>query len=121
MSSSTSTTFDLDGYVAAIESGDPAREVAAYAPDAVVETFNRDHGPGAPVVVRGREALRAHADEVASRNLRHEVRRAALGDRTGFVEVGCAYPDGTQVLCVSTFDHERGAITKETRLEVWDA
>jgi hypothetical protein len=121
MSAPASTTaFDLDGLVRAIEADDPAAQSAAYAPDAAVQTLNRDHGPAAPLVVRGRAALRELLDEVAARGLTHEVVRAVAGPDTGALQIRCTYPDGLQVLCSSAFDHEGGLIVRETRLEVWD-
>ena len=121
MSATSSQPFDLDALKVSLEAHDPAASAAIYAPDAVVETFNRDHGPGDPVVVRGLEALQAQAVEVASRNLTHRVDRAVAGDTSGASQVTCTYPDGLKVLCMSTFDHENGRITRETRMEVWDA
>ncbi len=121
MSATSSTPFDLDALKTSLESHSPEAAAAIYAPDAVVETFNRDHGPGDPVVTRGREALQAQAVEVASRNLTHRVDRAVAGESTGASQVTCTYPDGLKVLCMSTFDHEDGLITRETRTEVWDA
>ncbi|MDP2709899.1 MAG: nuclear transport factor 2 family protein [Solirubrobacteraceae bacterium] len=112
--------FDLDALIAAVEGDDPAGQLAAYAPDAVVEAFNRDHGPAAPLVLRGRDALRAALDDVAARRLTHDVQRAVANDRVGALQVRCTYPDGLQVLCSSTFDHEDGRIVRETRVEVWD-
>lgn len=121
MSTTSTKPFDLEALRMAIETDDPERAAALYAPGVVVETFNRDHGPGDPTVLRGREALRKQLDEVASRHLSHHVDRASASDAAGAVQVSCAYPDGLKVLCMSTFDHEAGLITRETRMEVWDA
>lgn len=115
------TGFDVRALSAAIEADDPAAQAAAYAEDAVVEIQNRDHGPGDPLVVRGREAIRALLDDVASRQLQHSVERALSDEGTGAILVSCRYPEGTKVTCSSAFDVEDGLITRETRLEVWDA
>jgi hypothetical protein len=119
--STNTTPFDLEALRAAIETDDPERTTAIYAPDAVVETFNRDHGPADPVTLSGRDALRKLFNDVASRHLTHRVDRAVVGDGTGATQVTCTYPDGLKVLCISTFDHDAGLITRETRMEVWDA
>lgn len=125
MSTTTATTttagFELADLVAALEADDPARIVAAYAPDAVVEIENRDHGPGDPVVVRGRDAIRALLEDVAARKLEHRVQRAVADERTGALQVRCRYPEGATVTCSTAFDLVRGKIARETRLEVWDA
>ena len=116
----TTTRFDLEALVAAIEADDPAAQAASYAEDAVVETLNRDHGPADPLVIRGRDAIRALVEDVASRELSHSVARAVADERAGALQVRCRYPDGTQVLCSSAFEHRNGQIVRETRVEVWD-
>ena len=116
----TTTSFDLGAVIAAIEADDPAGQATAYAPVAVIEVQNRDHGPGNPLVLRGREAVRALLDDVATRKLEHRVLRAVADERTGALQVRCRYPDGATVTCATAFDLENGQITRETRLEVWD-
>lgn len=110
----------LTAFAAALEADDPERIAAAYAPDAVVEILNRDHGPADPLVLRGRDAVRALLDDVAARHLEHRVQRAVGDGRAGAIHVDCRYPDGVRVTCVSTFDTAGGLITRETRMEVWD-
>lgn len=117
----TATRFDLAAVVAAIEADDPARIVTAYAQDTVIEVQNRDHGPADPLVISGREAVRALLDDVAGRQLEHRVQRAVTDGQTGALQVRCRYPEGTSVTCSSTFDVRDGQIVRETRLEVWDA
>ena len=117
---STATSFDLDAVISAIEADDPARQADAYASDVVLEIHNRDHGPADPLVVSGREAVRALLDDVATRNLEHRVLRAVTDGRTGALQVLCRYPDGTRVTCSNAFDVRDGLIARETRLEVWD-
>jgi hypothetical protein len=118
---STTTAFDLAAVIAAIEADDPARQAAVYAPNAVIEVQNRDHGPADPLVLRGRDAVRAQLDEVTARKLEHRVQRAVSDDHTGALQVRCRYPEGTHVTCSAVFDIEDGKIARETRLEVWDA
>lgn len=115
------TSFDLASHVAAIEADDPARQAAAYATDAVIEIQNRDHGPADPVLLSGRDAIRALLDDVAARKLEHRVQRSVADERTGAMHVRCRYPDGAVVTCMSTFDLRDGAIVRETRVETWDA
>jgi hypothetical protein len=117
----TTTAFDLTALVAALEADDPARTVAAYADDAIIEIHNRDHGPADPLVVRGRDAVRALLDDVASRELEHRVQRAVADTRTGALQIRCRYPDGATVTCSTAFDIQDGRIVRETRLEIWDA
>lgn len=117
----TTTRFDLAALIAAIEADDPARQAAVYAQDAVTEIQNRDHGPADPLVLHGRDAVRALLEDIASRKLEHRVLRAVADERTGAVQVRCRYPDGAIVTCSTAFDIEDGQITRETRLEVWDS
>jgi hypothetical protein len=114
------TTFDLTALVDAIEADDPAALAANYAPDVVIEVHNRDHGPAEPQVLRGRDALRALLDDVASRGLKHRVQRAVADGSAGALQTECTYPDGNRVLCASTFDLNESLIVRETRFEVWD-
>jgi len=117
----TATAFDLTALVAAIEADDPARHAAAYADDVVVEIHNRDHGPGDPLVIRGRDAVRALLEDVAARKLEHRVQRAVANTDTGALQVSCRYPDGLTVSCSTAFDIQDGRIARETQLEIWDA
>lgn len=117
----TTTAFDLAALVAALEADDPARIAAVYADDAIVEVHNREHGPSAPLVLRGRDAVRALLEDVAARELEHRVQRAVADARTGALQVRCRYPDGATVTCSTTFDIQDGRIARETRLEIWDA
>jgi SnoaL-like protein len=116
----TVASINLKALTEAIEADDPAAIAAAYAPDAVVEVLNRDHGPGDPIVLRGRDAVRTLLDDTASRKLSHRVDRAVADERSGALQVSCRYPDGVGVTCLSTFDLQDGQITRETRIEVWD-
>lgn len=118
--SPTTTKFDLTALIAAVEADDPAGQAAAYAQDAVIEVQNRDHGPADPLVLHGRDAVRALLEDVATRTLEHRIQRAVTDDRTGALQVRCRYPDGSIVSCSTAFDIEDGQIVRETRLEVWD-
>lgn len=117
----TIVPVDLQALAAAIEADDPARIASAYAPGAVIEVINRDHGPSAPLVLHGRDAIRALLEDVAARRLEHIVERAIGDGSAGALQVRCRYPDGSGVTCISTFDAEDGRIARETRVEVWDA
>lgn len=118
----TVSSLDLAALTAGIEADDPDRIAAAYAPDAVVEVLNRDHGPGDPLVIRGRDAVRILAEDVATRGLEHRVQRAVAEGGSGALQVRCRYPDGAGVTCLSAFDIDAGGhIARETRVEVWDA
>jgi hypothetical protein len=118
--SPTTTKFDLTALIAAVEADDPARQAAVYSQDAVIEIQNRDHGPADPLVLHGRDAVRALLEDVASRKLEHRVQRAVADGRTGALQVLCRYPKGSSVICSTAFDIQDGQITRETRLEVWD-
>jgi ketosteroid isomerase-like protein len=116
----TTTTFDVSTLSDAVEADDVTAQADLYHPDVVVEVHNRDHGPSEPQVLRGRDAVRAALDDVASRGLTHSVDRAVSDGRSGALQVTCRYPDGQKVVCALTFDLEESLIVRETRFEVWD-
>lgn len=53
---------------------------------------------------------------------RKRVRRAVAGATAGALQVECRYADGLSVTSrLSAFELDGGLITRETRVEVWDA
>jgi ketosteroid isomerase-like protein len=111
----------LTGLGRAIEERDAAAQAALYADDAVLSTIDAGHGPSAPDVVRGRDAIAAALSEVCARDMTHEVDffvhagdRAALG-------VNCRYPDGTRVICHAALTLRDGKIVEQTTVQAWDS
>jgi hypothetical protein len=120
MATSTQTTF-LSSLTGAIERDDAEAQAALYTDDATVEIVDRDHPPAHPEVIQGREQILAELRDVAGRGLTHRVESAVAEADRGSVLVRCRYPEGEQVVCSSTMELEGGAISREVRLQVWDA
>lgn len=118
----TTTTPIVENLRTAVETRDAEGQLAAYADDAVLRIVDAEHGPSAPQIVQGRDALRAHLSDICSRDMTHRVHRAVDGgDRISF-EVHCAYPDGTRVTCMCVADLDAdGRITDQTTVQAWDS
>jgi SnoaL-like domain len=115
------SSLDVDALTRAIERRDAAGQLAAYGADAELVIVDELHPPSRPLVVRGTDALRAHFADVCSREMTHQVRTAAVsGDRLT-VEVACAYPDGTKVLCLSVAGVDDGHISWQRGIQAWDS
>ena len=116
----TDTALDTSGFVDAIVGRDADSLAALYADDAVVTMHDKDHPPGAPLVLTGREAIHAWYRDVCGRNVEHAV-PTLIESPTGFAfEERCRYPDGAGVLCVSVATVDGGLITRQTASQTWD-
>jgi ketosteroid isomerase-like protein len=116
----TTQTFDLAAFVAAIETRDAEGQVAAYRDDAVLTLIDHEHPPTNPLVLRGTDALRAHFDDVCSRDMTHKVTTATARDDQLVVELACRYSDGTRVACMCISGLIDGRIAWQRGLQAWD-
>ena len=72
-------------------------------------------------MVRGREAIGAMLNDVASRPMTHEVVDAMqAGDRVA-IQLACRYDDGTRVLASGVAHLRDGRIAEQTIVQAWDA
>jgi ketosteroid isomerase-like protein len=121
---STTTTsrspFDADALRRAFENHDAAGLLALYADDATVELADARNTPSRPLRLEGREAIRAHLEDVLGRELTHVVDIVAVGDDAVGYSLRCAYPDGTRVLCAATARLRDGRIVREVGVQAWD-
>jgi SnoaL-like domain len=86
-----------------------------------VEIADAENTPSRARSIAGRDALRAHVDDLLGRDMTHEVDIVAAGpDAIGY-SVHCAYPDGTRVLCVATAQLRDGRIAREVAVQAWDS
>ena len=121
MSSTSTATLDLDGLRHAIEGRDAAALTAFYDEDAELVSVRRDAPPGSPHVLRGRRAIGAHFDDILSRDATHVIERAVGAPGTAAIVESCRYADGTQVLCMATFDvNTEGRIIRHLEISEWD-
>jgi ketosteroid isomerase-like protein len=120
MSTITTSTFDAAAFRRAYDSKDLEQLLALYADDATVEIVDQRNTPSAPMRLEGREALRAHLQDVLSRDMTHELDTvAAGGDALGY-SIRCRYPDGTRVVCAATAQVRDGKIARELGVQAWD-
>jgi|ERR1700686_3974147 hypothetical protein len=109
-----------DSLRSAIEARDAETLSALYADNAVITIMDRDHPPGAPMLVSGRAAINEYCADICSRNMTHAVETAVADEsHLAFIE-RCAYPDGTRVVCSAILDTAGGRIQRQVALQVWD-
>jgi len=120
ITTSTSTTFDLEGLRRVVEGRDPEGQLALYAPDAVIRIVDEQHGPSTPQTLSGADVIGAHLRDVCARDLTHTVTQAVAGGDTLAFEVACRYGDGTRVLCQALARVRDGRIVEESRVQAWD-
>ena len=114
------TTFDTSALVSAIESRDADALTALYAEDATITMLDRDHPPAAPLVIAGREEIRAYYRDICGRTVDHSV-HGLVADGAGLAfEQQCRYPEGTQVVCVTVASVVDGRIQQQTAAQTWD-
>jgi len=117
----TSATLDLTALRTALEGRDAAAVTALYDDAAELISIRRDAPPGAPRVIRGRDAIGAHFADVLGRDATHIVERSVGVPGTAAIVEACRYADGTQVLCMATFDtNADGRIIRHLEVSAWD-
>jgi ketosteroid isomerase-like protein len=117
----TPTTFDAEALRRGMRDHDPAAILALYADDATIELVDARNTPSAPLRVAGREAIRAHLEDVLGRDMTHAVDVVAVSpDAIGYA-VRCRYPDGTNVVCSAVAELRDGRIVRELGVQAWDA
>jgi ketosteroid isomerase-like protein len=100
---------------------DAAALLSLYADDATIEVVDHVNQPKAPRRLRGREELRAHLEDVFTRDMTHELDIFAASPGAIGYTVRCRYPDGTKVVCSATAELRDGRIVREVGVQAWDA
>jgi len=116
----TTTTFDTEALRRGMEERDAAALRALYAPDAEMTVVDKTAPPSRPRVLRGRTAIGEYLDETCGRDMTHRLERVVVSGDTAAFTQACAYPDGTQVLCLAMLDLRDGLIVRQTALQAWD-
>jgi hypothetical protein len=117
----TSITLDLDALRHGLEGRDAAAVTALYDESAELVSIRRDAPPGAPHILRGRDAIGAHFDDLLGRDATHVVERSVGVPGTAAIVESCRYADGTRVLCMATFDvNTDGRIIRHLEVSAWD-
>src|SRR6476646_4571489 len=110
----THSALDPMAFVHALVERDADGLAALYADDAVVTMHDKDHPPGAPMVLQGRDAIHAWYRDVCGRNVEHQV-PTVIDSGHGFAfEEQCRYPSGEGVICVSLATVREGRIVTQT-------
>ena len=92
-----------------------------YSDDAEIVSIDRDHTPGRPRVLKGKDAIRAHFADVCSRDMSHHLERVIVSDRSASFTEACRYSDGTNVLCMASIELTLdGHISRQVDVSAWD-
>lgn len=116
----TITTFDLDRFARAAEERDAATQLSMYGPDAIVTISDKISQPGSPRVLRTRDEIQAWLEDMYGREMTHSVKHRVKDDTGAAYTESCRYPDGTNVLCATVIELDRGVIRGQTVVQVWD-
>jgi ketosteroid isomerase-like protein len=121
MTTIPTSTFDAAALRRAYHEQDAAALLALYADDASIEVVDQQNPPSRPRRIEGKEAIRAHLEDVFSRDMTHELDVLAVGpDAVGY-SVRCLYGDGTRVVCAATAALRAGRIAREIGVQAWDS
>lgn len=116
----TTTPFDFETLRRAIEQADESGLMSFYADEAEIEVIDKDHPPGAPLLITGKSAIGEMFHDICGRAMTHEVQDQVLTpDRVAFNEA-CRYPDGLRVLSANTLDLREGKIVRHRLVQAWD-
>jgi hypothetical protein len=117
---STTTSFDLERFARAAEERDASTQLSMYGPEATVTITDKVSQPGSPRVLRTRGEIKTWLEDTYARDMTHSVHRMVEGDGGVAFTEACRYPDGTNVLCATVIGLDRGLISDQTVVQVWD-
>jgi hypothetical protein len=117
---STITTFDLDRFARAAEERDAATQLSMYGSEATVTIVDKITQPGFPRVLRTPAEIKDWLEDACRRDMTHLVRHRVNDDGGAAYTQACRYPDGTNVLCATVIALDRGQISDQTIVQVWD-
>lgn len=120
MSMQATTSFELARFCRALEERDSATQLSMYAPDATVTIADRITQPGSPRMLHGTDEIRGWIEDVDGREMTHAVGHSVSDAHGAALTEACRYPDGTNVLCATVFELDRGLITRQTVVQAWD-
>jgi ketosteroid isomerase-like protein len=121
MSTSTTTGFDFAAYRRALERFDVDALSEWLADDVERTEIDSRTPPASPRVLRGRDEIKAVAEEVASLGLTVKVRDEVIGDGRIAYTTECRYPDGKGVVAMATIElGDDGRIARMREVQVFD-
>jgi ketosteroid isomerase-like protein len=117
----TTSPFDAAAMRRAFDARDAGALLALYADDAAIELVDQQNPPSRPRRIQGKEALRAHLEDVFSRDMTHELDLVAVSPESVGYSLRCRYADGTRVTCAATGALRDGRIVREVGVQAWDS
>jgi ketosteroid isomerase-like protein len=117
----TTTKFDIDALVRAVEGPDVDGQLAHYADDAEVTLVDSEHPPSRPLKLRGHDEIRGWLADVEGRDLTHRVTHAVANGDTGGYSLACRYSTGEGVACATLFELSDGKIQRMIGVQAWDS
>jgi hypothetical protein len=121
MTTIPTSSFDVAALRRAFADRDADALLALYADDAAIELVDAANTPSQPRRIIGKDALRAHFEDVFSRDMTHELDIVVAGPESLGYSVRCRYADGMRVLCSATAEVHDGRIAREVGVQAWDA
>jgi ketosteroid isomerase-like protein len=117
----THTTPDAATLRRAFAQRDAATLTSLYADDATVELVDTVNTPSRPHRLTGKDEIRAHLEDVLSRDMTHAVDIVAASPTALGYSLRCTYADGMKVVCVASAELRDGRIVREVGAQAWDA
>jgi ketosteroid isomerase-like protein len=121
MTTIPTATFDVSALRTAFANRDAGALLSLYSEDATVELIDSMRTPSDPRRLAGREQLRAHFEDVFSRDMTHAVDIAVASEDALGYSLRCTYAGGMKVVCVSSAELRDGRIAREVGVQAWDA
>ena len=121
MTTIPTASIDVDALRGAYATRDAAALLALYAENATVEIIDAINPPSNPRRLAGRDALRAHFEDVFARDMTHDLDIVAATPQALGYSLRCSYADGTRVVCGGTSVVRDGRIVREVAVQAWDA
>lgn len=116
----SSTPFDTDTLRRGVEGHSAASLLSLYADDAEIRVVDRNTQPSHPMVLRGRDEIRAMYEDIYNRDMTHTLERCVIdGDHAAYSQ-SCRYSDGVRVLTESMVTLRDGKIAEEILIQAWD-
>ncbi len=121
MTTSTTTGFDFAAYRRALERFDVEALSEWLADDVEWTEIDSRTPPASPHVLRGRDAIKAVAEDVSSRGLTMKVKDEVIGERRIAYTTECRYPNGKGVVGMATIElDDDGRIARLREVQAFD-
>lgn len=116
----SSTPFDTETLRRGVEDHSTDTLLSLYADDAEIRVVDRNTQPSHPMVLHGRDEIRAMFEDIYSRDMTHKLERCVVeGDQAAYSQ-SCRYADGVRVFTESMVTLRDGKISEEILIQAWD-